>query len=582
MQKILYFFIIVILSIQCSHAQINIMITNPSAEEVLLNDYDPATYAPTQLYLESNVVFDKLVNEISPDSLRSLLFELNTFSNRNAGSDSSRIGNKMGSAQYWALEKFQTYSAQNENRLLPSFMQFNQAICGLNQHRNVFAVLPGGGPQKDEIIIVEGHLDSRCESACDTDCIAKGIDDNGSGSVLVLELARVICQFAFNRTIVFMLTTAEEQGLLGANAFAQYCEDNQIKIHAVFNNDIVGGIICGTTASPPGCPGLNAIDSINLRLYSAGTLNSKHKSLARFTKLEYVENIMDKMAVKTQIQIMTAADRSGRGGDHIPFHQRGYAALRFTSANEHGNGNPSTPDYSDRQHTFNDILGIDTNNDQQIDSFFVDFNYLARNTIINANAMVTAAWGPIPPTSFDITAIDGGFHYEINDPNNYGKYRIGARTFSNNDFDTVFTVNSAEGDLFGLSPGLYLLSLSSVDNKGLESLFIGEKTSSITTDVEEVLLKEKKLELLQNRPNPFDEITTIGVLVHQSISYEKAEVLIQNTLGQILARYPIALNLGINEVKYEHRHHQFQTGVYSYSLLIDGKVYETKQMVYAY
>ncbi|MCB0624874.1 MAG: hypothetical protein KDC43_13405, partial [Saprospiraceae bacterium] len=69
------------------------------------------------------------------------------------------------------------------------------------------------------------------------------------------------------------------------------------------------GIICGQTASPPGCPGLNDIDSINVRIYSDG-ITSKHKQLARYVKLEYQENIFPNIAVQTVINIMTPEDRT--------------------------------------------------------------------------------------------------------------------------------------------------------------------------------------------------------------------------------------------------------------------------------
>ncbi len=75
--------------------------------------------------------------------------------------------------------------------------------------------------------------------------------------------------YTFDRTLIFMITTGEEQGLYGANAFAEFCEQEGIQLRGVYNNDVIGGIICGETASPPGCPGLNDIDSINVRIYSS-------------------------------------------------------------------------------------------------------------------------------------------------------------------------------------------------------------------------------------------------------------------------------------------------------------------------
>ena len=89
---------------------------------------------------------------------------------------------------------------------------------------------------------------------------------------------------------------------------------------------------------------------------------------------------------------MSPEDRTGRGGDHIPFREHGYSAIRFTAANEHGDAS-NDAGYTDRQHTSEDILGIDTDQNGEIDSFFVDFNYLARNSAINATAASMAAIG---------------------------------------------------------------------------------------------------------------------------------------------------------------------------------------------
>ena len=241
-------------------------------------------------------------------------------------------------------------------------------------------------------------MDSRCEDNCDIHCPAHGMEDNGSGVALVIELARVMSRYVFDHTIVFMTVTGEEQGLAGSNAFSDYALAQGLAIKAVFNNDIVGGIICGETSSPPSCPGLNHIDSTQVRLFSHGGFNSPHKALSRFIKLEYQEMIRPLSAVPMLLTIMSAEDRTGRGSDHIPFRENGYYAMRFCSANEHGNADVSDPEYHDRQHTTNDILGVDTDGDLEIDSFFVDFNYLARNTIINGNSAAMAALGPETPT----------------------------------------------------------------------------------------------------------------------------------------------------------------------------------------
>ncbi len=563
--------------------QTNMQVTNPEAEQILFSDYEPASYLPADLVNHPEQIAAGLLDAISPDSLRRYLEEMAVFGNRNTGADTSSADFGMGAARRWAYQRLQGFSEQNENRLVVSYFQFDQDICGMGRHRNVIAVLPGVGSRRDEFVLVEGHLDSRCEDVCDSDCIAHGMDDNGSGSALVLELARTMSAYAFDRTLIFMLTTGEEQGLFGANAVALYFDQHDLDLKAVFNNDIVGGIICGQTASPPGCPGLNHIDSINVRLYSHGNINSRNKALARFTKLEYLDNLSDIAPVFTEINLMTGEDRAGRGGDHIPFRQRGFPAIRTTSANEHGNGNPATPDYHDRQHTVEDLLGVDTDGDGQLDSFFVDFNYLARNTLINGNAAAMAALGPNAPLSFGIEDVGGGFAYAIDDPDAYGQYRLGIRQITNNYFDTLITVNSAADTLFGLEPGLtYFISACTVDSNGVESLFSNERFESLSTSTETERFREQPFELLQNRPNPFDEATTIAVRVDGPVTYRQAAIVVRDMGGRTLAEFPIDLSPGIHEVTYGYENHQYQPGTYVYSLVIDGKAAQTRQMVYAW
>jgi hypothetical protein len=377
----------------------------------------------------------------------------------------------------------------------------------------------------------------------------------------------VMSQLAFNHTIVFMATIGEEQGLYGAEAFAAYAVNKGIKIKAVLNNDIVGGIICGETSSPPSCPGLNHVDSTQVRLFSAGGFNSAHKQLSRFIKLEYEEELKDLVAVPMMLTIMSAEDRSGRGGDHIPFRQKGFPAMRFTSANEHGNADSNNPDYHDRQHTSDDILGVDTDGDSVIDSFFVDFNYLARNAVINGVAAGLAAIGPRTP-DFDAGKFGDSIYVSITDPEVYGEYRVFVRT-SSNDFDEIYTGNSLNITV-PKPAGVVIVSVASVDSNGIESLFSKEIFPTNITGTAEV--REERLpadfELFQNRPNPFDVE-----------KYRDAQVIVSDAEGRVLKRLPVKIQPGLNEILYHHGYNV--TGVYAYSLMVDGKVVDTKRMVFA-
>ncbi|HRI62443.1 MAG TPA: M28 family peptidase, partial [Saprospiraceae bacterium] len=306
-------------------AQTNILTTNPLAEQILLGNYNPADFAASTVVTDPAVISAGLNTRISPDNLKSYILKMSTFENRNTDSDTLSPVTGIGAARRWVHQKFEGFDQQNENRLVVSYLQFNhQSVCAAGQYRNIMAILPGSNPSKNGVILIEGHLDSRCDSLCDISCVAEGIEDNATGTALIMELARVMSAYTFENTIVFMATVGEEQGLLGADAFAVYCQQKSIPLRAVLNNDVIGGIICGKTSSPPSCPGLNDIDSTNVRLFSYGGFNSKHKQLARFIKLEYQENILNQALVPMNVHIMSDEDRLGRGGDHIPFRQRNY------------------------------------------------------------------------------------------------------------------------------------------------------------------------------------------------------------------------------------------------------------------
>ena len=553
------------------------VVTNPTVEQVMLGNYNPITYSATQLLNHPDTISKGIIQRVNPDTLKSYILKLASFHNRNTGSDTLSTTKGFGAARNWVYSKFQQYSAVNENRLLPSFFQFNQTICSVGRHKNIIAALPGTDTVDKRIIIIEGHMDSRCEALCDTACLAQGVEDNATGTALVMELARVMSKYSYNHTIVFMITTSEEQGLYGAEAFADYTTLKGIQIKAVQNNDVIGGILCGNTSSAPSCPGLNNVDSTQVRLFSFGGFNSKHKQYARFSKLEYKEELLSSVAVPMTISIMSAEDRTGRGGDHIPFRQHNYTALRYTSANEHGNADvTAVGGYFDRQHTTRDTLGIDTNGDMVVDSFFVDFNYLARNAVINGNAAGMAAIGPKSP-DFTVVAIGlNTVEVTITAQTGYAYYRFADRT-STNDWDSVYTMTGNVDTIIIGNAATHYVSVASIDTNGVESLFSKEILISVPTGINE-LKKEEGISLMQNKPNPFDESTIISIYVDKGKKYKEAFISITDNKGREIKRIPVELLQGMNEVIYEHGYGA--SGIFNYTLLIDGKAIQSKKMIF--
>ncbi len=580
-------------------AQQGAMLSDPLLLDILKGDYDPQLYAATQVIDDHADILCALRTEVSPDSLLATLELLGSFHTRNSYSDTTSNSTGIGAARRWAHDRFAAIGAANEGRLLPGYLSFDVigADCGdAYGWKNVLAVLPGRDTTDASVIIIEGHIDSRCEDACDPQCYAAGIEDNGSGTALVLELARVMSRYTFDRTLVFMLTTGEEQGLIGATAMAEFCTAQGIRIKAVQNNDVVGGILCGETSSPPSCPSNGAVDSLQVRLFSSGNYNFPHRGFARTVKLYYTEKLMAHVPVPMTISIMNQEDRTGRGGDHMPFRAEGFRNLRFCAANEHGDADVDVPGYSDRQHTGDDILGVDTDNDLVVDSFFVDKNYLARNTVINVMSATLLALGPATPEHI-VHDEPTGLRVSITTQHTLPEYRIGVRMSNlSMDFDGLYRTTDTSFVIPNLMAGqAYYVSVAGVDANGIMSPFSKEFVRSNDADtpvapqddlpftincapigMEEPSLPANGVELLAPRPNPFQEHVIIGVRVHTRPAYATAALRISDMNGRRLHQRAIALWPGTLEVDY---HHQGPAGMLLVELLIDGRSVDARRMI---
>jgi hypothetical protein len=565
-----------ILCLSIGYAQTNIKVSTVQADNILKGNFNPSLYLPSNPESDFKKVIQAIQNQVKPDSLHKLLLKLEGFKNRNTASDTVSDSIGIGAARRWVYQQFEQLSSLRENRLQTAYLEFNHnGICSQSGglYKNIFTVLPGTDTSNHELVIIEGHIDSRCENVCDLTCFAEGMEDNATGTALVMELARVMSQYSFPNTIVFLITIGEEQGLYGAEAFAKYCKSNSIPIRAVLNNDVIGGIICGETSSPPSCPGLNDIDSTQVRIFSFGKNKSKHKGLARYIKMQYQEELLPIVSVPMLVSIMNAEDRTNRGGDHIPFRQEGFSAVRFTSANEHGNANPVSG-YTDRQHSTRDVLGVDTDSDGIVDSFFVDFNYLSRNAVINGVAAAVAAKGIAVP-NYTVSSSGGKLFVHFN-PLSSGAYKIGIRTLSN-DFNAIYTSSDTLFEVPNVSAdSLYFISAAYMDAEGYESLFGEEIMTDVVSGVK--LESLAQVELLNTFPNPFDESTTITAHFADIKRVKSASIHIQSADGKLLKQIDFSPKLGLNEILYNHGYNA--TGILYYTLFINGEKISTKRMVF--
>jgi hypothetical protein len=582
MKKSLFFFLIVISLTLPGFSQTNIILSNPEVQQILLGNYDPAAYTPSVIINHPDSILHGIIDNVSKDTLISYLLKIDSYFNRNTGSDTVSETRGIGAVRRWIHKKYGEYSAQCENRLVLSYLDFDINICGQTHHRNVLAILPGLDTTNKEILVLEGHFDTRCEGACDTSCYSPGMEDNGSGTVLVMELARIMSCYAFDHTIMFATVTGEDQGLYGAKALSMYLKDNNIQIRSVFNNDVIGGIICGQTSSPPSCPGLNNIDSTHVRIFSYSyandtSVNSPHKQLARYVRLHQEELINPLLSTPMTLDIIAWEDRIGRSGDHVPFRQRGYTSLRFCSKNEHGNGTGTPPD---RQHTTNDILGLDTTvpPDGVIDSFFVDPNYLRRNIIMNGvNLGLLAIAPPSPSPEFTLSGDSVAITLHGADTV-YKHYRVGVRSRHSGTlyFDTVYTfINSTQLFIPGIGADkTRFISVANVKN-GVESLFSGEYMV-LAVGMEYNSMKDWGILMRQNRPNPFSDQTEIIIETSENVVVRDAMIFITDLTGRNLRTIPFEISPGINKIKVTQD--GLDPGLYVYSLHVSNMILSAGKM----
>lgn len=337
-----------------------------------------------------NAEINKMLKEVSSKSIETSIRKLVSFGTRNTLSEQDNPTRGIGAARDWIFSEFQKISNDCGNCLTvekQTFLQPKAArIPEPTNLTNVIATLKGT-TAPERVYVVSGHYDSMCSSPVDAKCDAPGANDDASGTAAVIEMARIMSKRKFDATIIFMTVPGEEQGLLGATYFAQKAKDEKMNIEAMFTNDIIGGVTTFKNAAnrqsvrvfSEGVPSNETEQEANTRRGTGGENDSASRQLARFIK-----ETAALYSPKFSVEMIYRRDRYLRGGDHIPFLERGFTAVRFTETNE---------DY-DHQHqnvrTENGKFYGDTPE-------LVDFEYVANVTQINAAALARLALAPARP-----------------------------------------------------------------------------------------------------------------------------------------------------------------------------------------
>ncbi|MEP3420703.1 MAG: M28 family peptidase [Erythrobacter sp.] len=330
--------------------------------------------------------------DVSEARMRSDMDTIVGFGTRHTLSTQTDPNRGIGAAVDWALDEFGRMSAECDGCL--DVQPVGRVIEADGRRipeptlvRNAVAI-QRGTERPNEVIIVQAHYDSRVTDPLNGTDDAPGANDDGSGSVMVLEAARILSQREYPSTIIYALLTGEEQGLYGAGILADWVGEQGMTVKAVLNNDMIGNS-CGSDGyCEPDVvrvfsEGLRADSTPRLRALQrrfGGENDSPGRNLSR-----WLANLAAEHPDGMQVRQIWRTDRMGRGGDQIPFLDRGYPAVRVTVAVE---------DY-DHQHQDLRVEDGVTYGDT-VDE--LDFEYLTRSSVLNVRALNHLAMAPMPPS----------------------------------------------------------------------------------------------------------------------------------------------------------------------------------------
>ncbi|MEP7230522.1 MAG: M20/M25/M40 family metallo-hydrolase [Ginsengibacter sp.] len=363
---------------------------------VLVLFFTHAVFAQTIIDRDPEIF--QMVGEVSSDSLQSYIKTLVAFGTRNTLSTQADPKRGIGAARNYVLRKFNEF-AKNSNGRLSAII--DTTTLQPNGKRvdvplvlgSVMATLKGTDPNDNRIFIISGHLDNMRSNVMDRTGDAPGANDDGSGTSAVLECARIMSKHSFPATIIFVAVSGEEQGLLGSTYMADKAKKENWNIEAVLNNDIMGSNNSNET---------NIINNTKVRVFSEGLPayeTEKNAAKIRALGLEndgksrqlarYVKEVGERYVDHLEVVMIYRNDRFLRGGDHTPYVEKGFAAVRITEMNEN---------YTRQHQDVRTESGINYGDLPE----HIDFEYLRKNTAMNLSNLANLAKAPAMPQEVKI------------------------------------------------------------------------------------------------------------------------------------------------------------------------------------
>jgi len=411
------------------------------------------------------------LKQVSAERIRANIEKLVSFGTRLTISaqdpEAIAAGRGIGAAREWIKAEFERYAKECGGCLEVKTDTFTEPAADRipqpTEITNVYAVLKGTDAENAKrIVLVTGHYDSRPSDTLDAKADAPGANDDGSGTVVSLECARVLSKLKFPATIIFLTVAGEEQGLNGSHHFAKLAREQGWNIEAVLNNDIVGGDKRAeqdrtvVRVFSEGLPAAATEPEIQRIRRLGGENDSSSRQLAR-----YVLDVGRAYDAGVKPLPVFRLDRYLRGGDHYSFNQQGFAAVRFTEFRE---------DFHHQHQNVRTENGIEYGDLAK----FVDFDYVARVARLNAATLASLASAPAPPANVRLLTTnlenDSTLEWDGSPGGLAASYEVLWRGTSSPEWEHVEEVGNEARATLKLSKDNVIFAVRAVDAQGHRSL----------------------------------------------------------------------------------------------------------------
>jgi len=339
--------------------------------------------------------YREIAAKVSRDRVEGTVLTLATFRTRHTASTDLAPGEGIAAAARWIQGEMLAGAGKGSTVTFDEYLAEGQRLDKPTPSRNVMMLIPARSPwAASRYVIVSGHYDSRASDPIDFRSDAPGANDDGSGTTVVIEMARILGKRSFDANVILVAVSGEEQGLLGARHLARTAKEKGWDVRAMITNDIVGNSLGQNGVRDAdrirvfseGVPATVDEAKARLRVSIGGENDSPSRQLSR-----HVSEIIDGVFGDFAAMQVYRRDRMGRGGDHIPFLDEGFPAVRFTEVNEH------------YHHQHQDVRVAEDGVPYGDLPEYMDFEYLTRVARANTAVVASLADAPAEPRNVQIS-----------------------------------------------------------------------------------------------------------------------------------------------------------------------------------